>query len=213
MDAATATLFPSEFQGSQLSPIPTGWKVGSIGDVCIRGRGSVSVKELTSDYNYVGLEHISRKSWPLIDWSSAISVASNMTKYQKYDVLFGKLRPYFHKVSVAPISGVCSTDILVLQPPADAWYGFMLNHVSRDALIDYAARLSNGAKMPRTSWEDIATYRIAIPTLAVATSFNSLARLMVERLVQSISQIPRGSRPSRYPPPSPHLRQAACARS
>jgi type I restriction enzyme S subunit len=36
MDAATAALFPSEFQDSKLGPIPRGWNVANVGDLCTR---------------------------------------------------------------------------------------------------------------------------------------------------------------------------------
>jgi type I restriction enzyme, S subunit len=34
MDAATAALFPDRFEDSALGPIPAGWRVGTIGDLC-----------------------------------------------------------------------------------------------------------------------------------------------------------------------------------
>ena len=33
MDAATAALFPAEFEESELGPIPKGWRVGTLGDI------------------------------------------------------------------------------------------------------------------------------------------------------------------------------------
>jgi type I restriction enzyme S subunit len=46
MDAATAALFPSEFEESELGPIPEGWRVDEIGNVvkCLGG-GTPSTKE------------------------------------------------------------------------------------------------------------------------------------------------------------------------
>lgn len=48
MDAATAALFPSEFEESALGAIPKGWRVGEIGKVadCVGG-GTPSTKETT----------------------------------------------------------------------------------------------------------------------------------------------------------------------
>lgn len=39
------------------------------------------------------------------------------------------------------------------------------------ALISYAERLSNGAKMPRVNWKDLANYPICIPPEHLATNF------------------------------------------
>jgi hypothetical protein len=51
------------------------------------------------------------------------------------EILFGKLRPYFHKVGVPAVDGVCSTDILVMVPRSSPWFGFLLAHASSDDLI------------------------------------------------------------------------------
>lgn len=39
MDAATATLFPSEFEDSALGLVPQGWRTGSVGDLIVLQRG------------------------------------------------------------------------------------------------------------------------------------------------------------------------------
>jgi type I restriction enzyme S subunit len=55
MDAATAALFPSEFEESELGPIPKGWRVDEIGNVvkCLGG-GTPSTK---NDVYWVDGEH------------------------------------------------------------------------------------------------------------------------------------------------------------
>ena len=89
-----------------------------------------------------------------------------------------RLRPYFHKVCIAPVDGVCSTDILVLRPVA-LWMPFVLCHVSSKTLIEYATRLSNGAKMPRTKWQDLYSYPIAVPSERLAEKFADVIRPIV----------------------------------
>ena len=52
------------------------------------------------------------RSVALTDWGEAGSVSSTKTAFESRDMLFGKLRPYFHKVGIAPTNGVCSSDIV-----------------------------------------------------------------------------------------------------
>ncbi len=64
MDAATAALFPSEFQESELGPIPKGWKIGTIGDatsLIIDHRGKTP-KKMGSDWSEIGIPAISAKN-------------------------------------------------------------------------------------------------------------------------------------------------------
>jgi len=93
---------------SELGPIPEGWEVKRLGDIAREVRRSVDPSELDQETPYVGLEHIPRKSITLQEWGSIASVTSTKLKFCKGEILFGKIRPYFHKVIVAPFDGVTS---------------------------------------------------------------------------------------------------------
>jgi len=106
--------------------------------------------------------------------------------FREGEFLFGKLRPYFHKVGIAPIDGVCSTDILVIASKTPEWYGFVLGHLSSEDLIAYTNAASTGTKMPRTSWSDIANYEIAIPPVEKAKKFNEMFLPLIRRIRANI---------------------------
>lgn len=182
MDAATAALFPDEFEESELGLIPKGWQVGRLGELCQNIRTQAKPGAMDASTPYIGLEHMPRGSIALSDAGTADGLASAKFWYSEHDVLFGKLRPYFHKVGVASHTGVCSTDILVIRASDRAWFGYTTMQLSSDALIAYATRLSNGAKMPRSSWGDIAGYRVVIPPEQIAAAFDGLIRAFVGRI-------------------------------
>ena len=94
--------------------------------------------------------------------------------FAKGDVLFGKIRPYFHKVSVAPFEGVCSADTIVINSRRPEDYAVVVACVSSDAFVAHATATSNGSKMPRANWSVMSEYKLVIPTGAVATSFSAL---------------------------------------
>ncbi len=172
MSAELAALFPSEFEESALGLIPKGWQAGTLGMASTNSREQVQPQNISKDTPYVGLEHIERKKLSLITWGVAEVVESGKFKFEKSDILFGKLRPYFHKVTVAPMSGVCSTDILVIKPRMPSWHGFVTQHLFSKAFIDYATQLSDGARMPRTNWTDTAKYPVVVPIEPLVKKFN-----------------------------------------
>jgi type I restriction enzyme S subunit len=186
MDAATAALFPDHFQDSELGQIPKGWRVGKFGDVCASSRQGVSPEQIDPETPYIGLEHMPRRSIALGEWETAAKVSSGKSAFNKGEILFGKLRPYFHKVGVAPVNGVCSTDILVLFPKQPDWFGFVLGHASSDALVQFADQSSAGTKMPRTNWKDLSSFKIVIPPQNVASDFSQIVRPLVETIQESI---------------------------
>jgi type I restriction enzyme S subunit len=188
MDPATVALFPSEFEESELGLIPRGWRAGNLRELCQNIRQQAKPASLDPTTPYIGLEHMPRGSIALTEAGSASGLASGKFWYAKYDVLFGKLRPYFHKVGVASHTGVCSTDILVVRANEPDWFGFTAMQLSSDEIIAYATRLSNGAKMPRSSWSDIAAYKVVIPPEPVASSFDGLVRAIIERIHANIDR-------------------------
>ena len=188
MDAATATLFPSAFQDSPLGKIPKGWKVGTLGGIAENVRQSVKASEINSNECYIGLEHMPRRSIALSEWQRADELGSNKYRFRKGEILFGKLRPYFHKVGVAPLDGVCSTDILVIQPIDSEWFGIVLGLVSSDEFIAYTTAYSAGTRMPRTNWKDMSRYEIALPQVDVAQKHTEFIRPFIERIIENIHQ-------------------------
>ena len=188
MDAATATLFPSAFQDSPLGKIPKEWEVGTLGGIAANVRQSAKASEINSNECYIGLEHMPRRSIALSEWQTADGLGSNKYRFRKGEILFGKLRPYFHKVGVAPLDGVCSTDILVIQPIDSEWFGIVLGFVSSDEFIAYTNAYSAGTRMPRTNWKDMSKYEIALPQVEVSQKYTEFIRPFIERIIENIHQ-------------------------
>lgn len=188
MDEATAALFPDGFEESALGLAPRGWRVGMLGDVAQTAKKQLQPSELHAGLQYVGLEHIPRKSLSLTEWATADGLESAKAAFGMGDILFGKLRPYFHKVVVAPFDGVCSTDVLVCQTKRPAWYGFVVMQLFSTALIDYADRLSNGAKMPRIGWKDLSAYPIVIPPEPAAAEYTRVVEPLLARMKASVHE-------------------------
>jgi type I restriction enzyme S subunit len=188
MDEATAALFPDSFEESELGLVPKGWRVGTLGDIAQTTKRQLQASELNTELNYVGLEHIPRKSLSLSNWGNAEGLESAKASFVEGDILFGKLRPYFHKVVIAPFDGVCSTDILVCQSTEEAYYGVTAMYLFSVPLIDYADRLSNGAKMPRVNWKDLAAYPICVPPLVLAAIFSKTINPLITRMMANTHQ-------------------------
>ena len=100
--------------------------------------------------------------------------------FRRGDILFGKIRPYFHKVSVAPFDGYCSTDAMVFRPTGNLAALAASVAFSR-AFVDVATATSNGTKMPRANWEVLSAHPVAVPSVALLERFNDLFSHSVEQ--------------------------------
>lgn len=159
---------------SPLGEIPEGWEVKSLGEIAEDVRRNMPKGELKEPTPYVGLEHIPRRSLALDAWETATELGSNKLAFQKGEVLFGKIRPYFHKVSVAPFDGLCSADTIVIRSRRPEHYAIIVACVSSDAFVAEASATANGAKMPRANWDVLKKYPVVIPKGAVAEKFSTL---------------------------------------
>lgn len=121
---------------------------------------------------YVGLEHVPRRMMWLESGGTADSVTSNKSRFERGDVLFGKLRPYFHKVAAAPSDGICSTDIIVLRPIDQSLSGYALAAVASDLVVNRSTAASEGTRMPRTSWKQLVSIEVPWPGLQAAAQLS-----------------------------------------
>ena len=159
---------------SPLGEIPKGWEVKKLGEIAEVMRRNVPKGELDEPKPYVGLEHIPRRSLALDAWEIAAELGSNKLEFKKGEVLFGKIRPYFHKVSVAPFDGLCSADTIVISSRSPEHYACMVACVSSDAFVAEASATANGAKMPRANWGVLAKFPVVIPKGEVSDKFSEL---------------------------------------
>lgn len=159
---------------SPLGNIPQGWEVRSLGEIAENMRRNVPKGELDEPRPYVGLEHIPRRALTLDAWDIVSNLGSNKLEFKKGNVLFGKIRPYFHKVSVAPFDGLCSADTFVIHSRRPEDYAFVAACVSSDAFVAQASATANGAKMPRANWDVLEKYKVVVPNGQVAESFSTL---------------------------------------
>jgi len=183
-----ADLFPDSFEDSELGEIPVGWAAGTLGDVAKQKRRGVRPSEINSSIPYIALENMPKRCIALANWGIDEDLKSNKFAFKKGEILFGKLRPYFHKVGVAPLDGVCSTDIVVIIPQNEKWFGFVLGHLSSNSFVEYANAGSTGTKMPRTSWQDMAQYPIALPPENTSAQLNLIVHSLVERITANIHE-------------------------
>lgn len=184
MEAETAALFPDAFIESEEGPIPAGWTLSSLSEVVDGIRDSVDPSEVHPTMPYIGLEHMTPRCINLDTWGDATAVSSNKSRFREGDILFGKLRPYFGKVGVAHVDGICSTDIIVLRARRDSFQPWALGHLASESVIAFASATASGTRMPRTSWSIISQYRVVQPPSAVARAHanivsNWLAHLKV----------------------------------
>jgi type I restriction enzyme S subunit len=182
MPADMRDLWPSEFEESETGEIPAGWVVGPLGDVA----GVVNEPEDPSSANalepYIGLEHMDPHCLTLYRTGRMGDVKTAKLRFRIGDILFGRLRPYFHKVAVAWEDGYCSTTAAVVRPRTPPWHAFVLGHLNSSAFIDYATANSNGTTMPSISTKDMLSYQVPTPPPDLIRRLTELQTPLIARM-------------------------------
>lgn len=163
--------------------VPAGWEPKTLGDVCAEVRDAVLPTGLEPDTPYIGLEHIPRRSISLVEWGTSEAVSSTKHRYNTGDILFGKIRPYFHKVGVAFTDGVASSDAIVIRPHSDELRALVLMTVSSDKFVAEASQtMREGSKMPRADWKLMTKYPVALPPPGLLDSFSGVIDSITSQL-------------------------------
>lgn len=182
-----------KFPGHETTPIvdglPEGWRMGCLGECCALIKTISKQDERTGNELYIGLEHMPKDSICLRAHGVAADVVGNKTEFRKGDVLFGKIRPYFHKVGFAQFDGVTSTDAIVMRA-VEGKQAFLLAVASSDEFVSYATATSKtGTKMPRADWAAMKSYQVPIPSADVASRFENICESFLSAIAQCSSLI------------------------
>jgi type I restriction enzyme S subunit len=178
-----ADLFPDCFEDSELGEIPKGWAVGALGDFLFQRMERCDASPETATRPYVPIDCISPTSLFLRESKPGADAQSSLTKFYKGDILFGAMRPYFHKVCIAPFDGTTRTTAFVLYPRWPDDFAFATLQLHHPDTIDFATRHSTGSTIPYAVWtESLETMPVVAPPPEVRKAFNHLVRPILARI-------------------------------
>ena len=120
--------FPGWETAEIVDGVPVGWRKVTLEDICYLSKTVLKPDKIPANCAYIGLEHMPRKSICLCEWGNSNEVTSNKYEYVEDDIIFGKIRPYFHKVGFALNSGIASTDSIIMKSHDNMW-GLLLTTV------------------------------------------------------------------------------------
>jgi len=158
------TLIANQYETIQ-SPkqkYPINWKETTFDNCADLIRNTCQPSEINL-VPYIGLEHIEQGTLRLSGHGLSNDVDSQKFRFSKGDILFGKLRPYFRKIILAPFEGVCSTDIWVVQAKKGIDQRYLYYLMASNEFVDFSMQGAEGTRMPRAQWEHVGRFDISLP--------------------------------------------------
>lgn len=168
---------------SELGKIPEGWKVGYLSDILESIRYATRPGDHLSNRRYVPIDCIARKSLVLLEFKPWEEAQSSLVLFEEDDILFGAMRPYFHKVCIAPFPGITRTTCFVLRARDYYAHAFGVLTAFADATVSYASAHTQGATIPYAVWDgSLADYKVLIPTIELLKIFEETVSPMLNWL-------------------------------
>jgi len=170
-----------EFKETEIGKIPKEWHITNLGNIVKQKKETIFPGNIES-IKYIGLEHIGPGDHKIRMWGNSSEVKSLKFQFKAGDILYGKLRPYLDKVIIADWSGVCSTDILVLETKKGINNVFMLYFMHHPNTLRYAISTSTGTNHPRTSWRMLSGLKVSLPPLPEQNKIAKILSTVDERI-------------------------------
>jgi type I restriction enzyme, S subunit len=171
---------------SSLGDIPQSWEMKKLGDLIGYNRRATKPGPHLDERKYVPVDCLPSKSLALLEAKPIEEAQSSLQLFEKGDILFGAMRPYFHKVVVAPFAGVTRTTCFVFKPAEPEWNAFATMTVFDEATVAYANAHSQGATIPYAVWDgSLAEMPFVLPADALLRRFEKIVAPMLSRVSQS----------------------------
>lgn len=161
------------YKPSPIGAIPNNWETYNFGVFVNLRKDKYNPLE-NENIKCIELEHIEQITGNILGWIDSSQQKSTKNKFQKGNVLFGKLRPYLKKYWLAEFDGVCSSEIWVLKSNSKICKNEYLFHLVQINEFIQVANVSSGSKMPRADWDYVASYQFPIPPLPEQTAIANL---------------------------------------
>lgn len=174
------------FPGHETTPIvdglPQGWRKGCLADI-VRDVGINEKKENRTNYSYyLPIDCLPKKSLTYMDFNNIELAESSLVAFSENDIVFGAMRPYFHKVVVARDPGLTRSTCFVINTLKQSMWSYAVMLLFDAETIKYATKISVGTTMPYVRWKDFISMPILIPHENVTKDFNRIICPIIDRL-------------------------------
>ena len=173
------------FPGHETTPIvdgvPEGWNRGILGDIITETGEKVSKENRDIFDYYLPIDCLPKKSLGYVTTNETKLAESSLVSFAPSDILFGAMRPYFHKVVVARDCGLTRTTCFVLNTPKKVFWAYAVMLMFSPDTVDYASQISVGTTMPYTRWKDFKNMPILIPEESCACKFGEIVYPIIDK--------------------------------
>jgi type I restriction enzyme S subunit len=183
--------FPGHGQARMIdSPcgkIPEKWALTPLGKIASLRKDKFD-ERLNAELPLLDLAKMRSRTLMVAETGTPAELTTSRILFQEDDILFGSIRPYLHKVALAPFQGVTNVSVLVLRPTAEFLRSFLAVLLSSEDTIRWADKHSTGTKMPVIKWEALASMLVPMPPPNLLNVFEASVQPMLQTVKTASSR-------------------------
>lgn len=174
--------FPGYENVTVVDGVPEGWIAGCLGDIAI-DTGKREKKDNRDQYSYyLPIDCLPKKSLAYSEVNDISLAESSLIAFSETDIVFGAMRPYFHKVVVARDNGLTRSTCFVLNAKESQYWAYLLMLMFSEDTVNYATKISVGTTMPYARWKDMVNMPVVIPSIELAENFKEIVVPLIEKI-------------------------------
>ncbi|NWL04261.1 hypothetical protein DM790_25875 [Flavobacterium collinsii] len=165
---------------------PKGWEKVELKKLCSFKKKSIKPEDIVEGENYVALDSVEKYTGNIktVYNVNKGDLKSNKFWFDNSYILYGKLRPYLNKVALPNFTGICSTDIIPIQPIDKKSNKLFITSILRhNSFVAFANERCSGANLPRISPTEVEKYSTINPPITLQNHFAERVALIEEQKV------------------------------
>lgn len=174
--------FPGHESVKVVDGVPEGWMKGTLNTIA-EFTGKKANKAERERYKcYLPIDCLPKKSLAYINHDNISNAESSLLSFAEYDIIFGAMRPYFHKVVIAQEEGLTHSTCFVINSRSKEYWSYVCMLLFSEEAIDYATHVSVGTTMPYVRWKDFERMPVLIPSQKVAAHFHEMLLPIIQKI-------------------------------
>lgn len=181
--------FPGYEKVKVVDGVPEGWERKKLGELVYDAGIKINKNDRCSYECYLPIDCLPKKQMTYFVSNSIEQAESSLISFSKGDIIFGAMRPYFHKVCIARHNGITRSTCFVLKEQKAEYKAYSRMLLFDEDSVNYATSISVGTTMPYVRWNDFKQMAVVVPTKIIADKFNSVVNEAIENCGILASQI------------------------
>ncbi len=185
------SLFPTDFQDSELGPIPQGWRVAALSEIA-----SINAHKMSRNYTYTEIEYLDISSVieGVINGTTRIARTAAPSRAQRLvvhgDTIWSCVRPNrrsFAFIQDPPENMVVSTGFATLTPTCGS-PAFIYTATTTDDFTDYLTAHAEGSAYPAVRPETFENAPVVVPTAELLNEFEKIVSPWLAQVAHNIRE-------------------------